>query len=109
MLFKESKKGTKKPDHPVNLGTETYESGKKFVITDVGGKIKSGSEGRRYVVYGLGGAGAKGAKGKGISFAAHSEGEPIGEGEREFGTIQERMLRQHLESGDLELDVSEGE
>ena len=109
VLFKESKKGQKKPDHPVNLGTETYESGKKFVITDVGGKIKSGAEGRRYVVYGMGGAGAKGAKGKGISFATHPEGEPLAEGEREFGTIQERALWGHLESGDLELDVSEGE
>ena len=109
MLFKESKRGTKKPDHPVNLGTETYESGKKFVITDVGGKIKSGHEGRRYVVYAMGGSGAKGAKGKGIGIASHPEGEPLAEGEREFGTIQERALWGHLESGDLELDVSEGE
>ena len=108
MLFKESKKGTKKPDHPVNLGTETYEGGKKFVITDVGGKIKSGAEGRRYVVYGMGGS-ESATRAKDIGYAVHTEGEPLAEGEREFGSIQEGKFKSLLDSGDLELDISEGE
>ena len=108
-LYKESTKGTKKPDHPLNTGTETYEQGKKFVITDTGGHLKSAVKGKRYVAYSLPGSESKGARAKSIGYTAHTEGEPIISGEREFGDIQETRLQGLLERKELKLDISDDE
>ena len=108
-LYKESKVGDSKPDHPLQLGTETYEKGKKFVITDTGGHLKSAIKGKRYVAYGLGGSESKGAKAKSIGYTAHTEGEPVISGEREFGNIQESRLEGLLDREELKLDISDDE
>ena len=102
-LFKESKRGTKKSDHPINLGTETYE--RKFRLTDHGGKIGDAEPGRPYLVYSMGGSGTQ--RKDQIGFVEEAHDEEFEEGERIFGNIKESKLRKLLDSEELELDLSD--
>lgn len=103
LLFKESKKGTKKPDHPINRGTETYD--RKFRLIDHGGKIGDAEPGRPYVVYGLGGS-ATNRKAQ-VGFVEEAIDEEFEEGERIFGNIQEGRLKKLIDSEELELEISD--
>jgi len=104
-LIKEDKRGAKKPDHPLNLGTETYE--RKFRLTDHAGVVGDKEAGRPYVAYSLGGSNTK--RKEQIGFVEEAHDLEFEEGEREFFSIDQKVLKRRIDAQEIELEVSDQE